>query len=290
MTRNAEYYRVGPTQGSPPDGVIAQGTHCELRGSAIGAHELVRTEDGREGYVARDALSEIVDDSNNNLITYYVEKDLYDKLKLAAKTACNFWNKFVQPKQSIVIQLSTFYANSSTIARAYKPVVNNGVRYGRVEFNTKFLVGYTNFETAGTIAHEIGHSLGFGWDDWMTLFDTNTGKFKKDAIARIPALSNMIVETGGGSGTIYSHWSETHFTNELMTGYKNRNERVLPVTIDVMGLLGNTVVESLDSERPLDQLLAETETVLFSRELDLQTIDLTAIVPSEIAEEIVPKP
>ena len=43
------------------------------------------------------------------LITYKITSDLGDKLKLGARAACNFWNRFVQPKHSIVIRLGDLH-------------------------------------------------------------------------------------------------------------------------------------------------------------------------------------
>ena len=100
----------------------------------------------------------------NTLITYKIVSDNEGKLKGAAKLSCDFWNKFVVAKSSIVIRLGIFTSFGNTIARAYKPYSRNGTVYGRVEFNTKYLSTFSESETVGTIIHEIGHTLGFGWD------------------------------------------------------------------------------------------------------------------------------
>ena len=71
-----------------------------------------------------------------------------------------------------MIRLGVFTSNTSTIARAYKPYERDGVVYGIVEFNTKYLSTYSGNEISGTIIHEIAHTLGFGWDKWMELFDS----------------------------------------------------------------------------------------------------------------------
>ena len=99
-------------------------------------------------------------------ITYKIISDIDGKLKKGARTSCNFWNRFVEPKENIVIRLGTFRSWGGTIARAYKPYRKDGVKYGLVEFNTKFLGQFSMEEIAGTIIHEIGHTLGFGWEEW----------------------------------------------------------------------------------------------------------------------------
>ena len=101
--------------------------------------------------------------SGSNLITYKIVSDQNGRLKAGARTACNFWNRFVAPSYSIVIRLGVFTANySSTIASAWRPSMKDGVMYGRVEFNTKYLLTFEPNDIAGSIVHEIGHTLGFG--------------------------------------------------------------------------------------------------------------------------------
>lgn len=136
--------------------------------------------------------------SSRTLITYYISSDVNGKLKTTAKLACNFWNRFILPKSNIVIRLGTFYHPGRTIAVSYQPYKNDSTVYGRIEFNTKYLTEFTNYEIAGTIIHEIGHTLGFGWDKWMNLFYKNTGMFKSTYIQKIPELQYMFVETDYG--------------------------------------------------------------------------------------------
>ena len=95
-----------------------------------------------------------------NIITYKIVEDFDDKLKMGARIACNFWNRFVEPSFSVVIRLDLFSRNDGTIALAHEPHDKDGVRYGRVQFNTKFLSSFSEKQIAGTIIHELGHSLG----------------------------------------------------------------------------------------------------------------------------------
>ncbi len=221
-----------------------------------------------------------------NLITYKITTDMGDMLKIGARTACNFWNRFVQPKYSIVIRLGTFTQNSNTIARAYKPYEKDGVRYGQVEFNTKYLSQFTEDEIAGTIIHELGHSLGIGWEEWDELFDHETGKFKPEAVGRLNKLEQMEVELEGGSGTALAHWDEDKFDKELMTGYQDHGEHVLPVTIDLMEVLGHTVSERLASKTDLGELLQDAVSVVFSRQDEARSLDLEHFEETELFETI----
>ncbi|WP_020680035.1 DNA/RNA non-specific endonuclease [Marinobacterium rhizophilum] len=221
-----------------------------------------------------------------NFITYKITADMDDKLKKGARTACNFWNRFVHPKYSIVIRLGTFTQSSNTIARAYKPYANDGVRYGRVEFNTKYLGQFTENEIAGTIIHEIGHTLGIGWEEWDELFDRSTGKFKPEAVCRLHALEQMEVELDGGPGTAFAHWDEHRFDNELMTGYQDHSEYVLPVTIDLMQVLGHAVNEHLDTRTFLGELLQDAASMVFSRQDEVRSLDLEHFEETELFENI----
>ena len=225
--------------------------------------------------------------SGNNLITYKISSDRDRRLKTGGRTACNFWNRFVAPRFSIVIRLGVFTANySTTIARAWRPSMKDGVMYGRVEFNTKYLLTFDPNEIAGTIVHEIGHTLGFGWDDWMKLFDQATGAFNSEAISQLNSLGTMFVETDYGPGTRLSHWDEQRFDRELMTGFQDSGEHVLPVTIDVMEVLGHRVLERLPGQTPLRQVLSEVAQVQFTRQREAKTLDLDYFEETEIFEEI----
>jgi DNA/RNA endonuclease G (NUC1) len=222
----------------------------------------------------------------SNFITYKITSDMDGRLQKGARTACNFWNRFVQPKYSVVIRLGTFTQNSYTIARAYEPYEKDGVRYGRVEFNTKYLGQFTENEIAGTIIHEMGHSLGIGWKEWDKLFDHETGKFKPAAVRRLRKLNEMEVELDGGPGTRLSHWDEDKFDRELMTGYQDQGEHVLPVTIDLMKVLGHTVSERLDTKTDLGELLQDAVSVVFSRQNEARVLDLEHFEDTDLFETI----
>jgi hypothetical protein len=72
------------------------------------------------------------------------------------------------------------------------------------------------------VLHEMLHSIGFGsiWDRKALVSDGfYTGSYARAEYNTSGGEGNIPVETGGGSGTAGSHWSETVFENELMTGY-----------------------------------------------------------------------
>ena len=234
-----------------------------------------------------EAIELLRPDKAPAFITYKIVSDLDGRLKAAARIACNFWNRFVEPNGPIVIRLETYNAPlSPTIARAYKPYSRNGVMYGRVEFNLKFLRRYSETSIAGTIVHEIGHTLGFGWETWDALYSRTTGQFNQDAVDRLGSLGQMLVELDYGSGTRHSHWDEETFDRELMTGFKDRGEHVLPVTIDVMELLGHTVIERLEGRTDLDDLLELLAHVQFSRREEARAIDRDYFEETDLLEVV----
>jgi len=220
------------------------------------------------------------------IITYHIESDYKDALRGSARKACDFWNKFILPEGSIVIRLGTFTQFGNTIARAYRPYHRDGVKYGRVQFNTDFIDRLEPNEITATIIHEIGHTLGIGWDKWMTLFSKKTGRFYKHAVKRVPALKEMLVEKDYGPGTRLVHWDEATFDNELMTGLKNKDDQVFPVTIDVFELLGHTVIERLPKKRSLASILEELDSVVFTRMEDAVQINRDVLIETEIWEEV----
>jgi hypothetical protein len=268
------------------DDLTQEAARIQIQGRALRPDEIARV---RAIYEAlphlKKALEILSADTEAALITYKIVSDVDGKLKHAARVACNFWNRFLIPKSSIVIRLGIFTSNSTTIARAYKPYTEGDVVYGRVEFNTKYLSTFTGHEIAGTIIHEIGHTLGFGWDQWMSLFDSK-GVFTDAATNVVSDLKEMRVETDGGPGTRYAHWDEDRHDEELMTGYKDNTEHVLPVTIDIMTLLGHDIAERLPQKTSLNALLDALSQVVFSRQAEAKALNLDHFEETEIWENI----
>jgi hypothetical protein len=92
----------------------------------------------------------------------------------------------------------------------------------------------TDGSLLGVLEHEMGHVLGFGtiWTDRGLLAGSGTGSPRFTghwATVEYNALfgtsaSGVPVESTGGSGTALSHWSESVFGTELMTGWYNTGQ------------------------------------------------------------------
>ena len=268
------------------EGLIQEAVQIQIQDRALRPDEIARVQ---TIYQALPHLNQALDilstEIASTLITYKIVSDIDSKLKQAARVASNFWNRFVIPNSSIVVRLGVFTSDSSTIARAYKPYEKDGVVYGVVEFNTKYLSTFSRNEISGTIIHEIGHTLGFGWDKWMDLFDSK-GVFTKAATDVLDDLKNMSVETDFGPGTKYSHWDEQRHDEELMTGFKDNTEHVLPVTIRIMTLLGHRVVEELPQKTSLGTLLDALAQIVFSRQAEAKAINLDHFEQTDLWENV----
>jgi hypothetical protein len=116
-------------------------------------------------------------------------------------------------------------------------------------------------QTAGllqtVILHEMAHVLGFGtiWTDLNLLADASpppgtdphftgaqaTTAFNAVGGASYVASLKVPVENTGGPGTVDSHWRESVFGNELMTGSVNEVNPLSRVTVASMADLGYTV-------------------------------------------------
>jgi hypothetical protein len=101
---------------------------------------------------------------------------------------------------------------------------------GRMQFDTADLASMqANGTLNDVITHEMGHVLGVGtiWSIKGVLAGVNTnnptfiGKTAKRAYGQLKGTgpTPVPVENQGGPGTANSHWRDTVFRNELMTGF-----------------------------------------------------------------------
>jgi hypothetical protein len=126
--------------------------------------------------------------------------------------------------------------------------------YGIMFFDTAdldFLEGLGFFDEV--VLHELGHVLGFGtlWNFNRTLLQGGApdprfvGPIAIAAYADLGGEGTVPVEGDqGGAGTLFSHWDEATFFNELMTGFLNSSANANPLSdlsVASMGDLGYVV-------------------------------------------------
>lgn len=125
---------------------------------------------------------------------------------------------------------------------------------GKMQFDTADL---KKMEQAGTlkdvITHEMGHVLGIGtiWTNKGLLSGASTSNpsfrgtraMKEFGILKGTGPAPVPVENTGGPGTRNSHWRETVFRNELMTGFVgdagNPLSRMTAASLQDMGYVVN---------------------------------------------------
>ena len=125
--------------------------------------------------------------------------------------------------------------------------------HGSMEFDSADLASMeANGSLLNVIVHEIGHVLGIGtlWQSKGLLVGAGTSNpifTGSQAVAAYNAIfgtnvTGVPVENSGGSGTRDSHWRESAFNNEMMTGYINAGTNPMSrVTVASLADLGYTV-------------------------------------------------
>lgn len=98
----------------------------------------------------------------------------------------------------------------------------------------------------GVVLHEMAHAMGFGtiWQQFGLLQGAGTANplyVGANALREYRSLFNarnatgVPLETTGGPGTADSHWRETLFVNELMTGYVEQAGVAMPISRITVG-------------------------------------------------------
>lgn len=120
---------------------------------------------------------------------------------------------------------------------------------GIMEFDTADLQQMASSgRLVGVIMHEMGHVLGLGtlWDQFGLKSD-NFSYTGQNALAEYRRLSGnaaatfVPLENTGGAGTQGSHWRESIFESELMTGYDSGRMQLSRLTIAALQDLGYEV-------------------------------------------------
>jgi hypothetical protein len=132
---------------------------------------------------------------------------------------------------------------------------SSGLPYhGVMEFDTADLSAMqSNGTLLGVIMHEMGHVLGIGtlWSSKGLLVGASTSNPRfigAQAVAAYNAIfgassTGVPVEAGGGAGTRNSHWRESIFGTELMTGWvgPGSNMPISRITVGSLADIGYSV-------------------------------------------------
>lgn len=131
---------------------------------------------------------------------------------------------------------------------------NNLTAIGSMQFDS---ADATNYAKLGLwddiVVHEFMHVEGFGslWNYNRSLASTSGQYTGAQGLAAYKAAGHadatyVPVETGGGSDTAGSHWSEAQLTNELMTGYINNPNHMDTFSVMSLADLGYALKSSVD--------------------------------------------
>jgi hypothetical protein len=181
---------------------------------------------------------------------------------------------------------------------------SSGLPYhGVMEFDSADLSAMqSNGTLLGVIMHEMGHVLGIGtiWAKKGLLVGASTSNPRFVGAQAVAAYNSMFgtsstgvpVEAGGGAGTRNSHWRESIFGTELMTGWvgPGSNMPISRVTVGSLADLGysvnfaaaNTVSSSLATSAAL--LSGTTQTS--SSSITTQASAVTNLAPSQQGQRI----
>lgn len=131
---------------------------------------------------------------------------------------------------------------------------NNLTAVGAMQFDSADAANYAKLGLWDDIVvHEFMHVEGFGslWNYGRSLVPTAGQYVGAKGLAAYkqtvdPTATYVPVETGGGSGTAGSHWSEARLTNELMTGYINSSNHLDAFSIQSLADLGYALKSTVD--------------------------------------------
>jgi len=123
-------------------------------------------------------------------------------------------------------------------------VRSGGLPYlGVMKFDVADIADMVSDGTFGSVVlHEMGHLLGLSKTMWQWQGLVSGSNYTgANAVSAYISLASGVqtsvpIETGGGTGTAGSHWSESVFDEELMTGYVE-SSLPMPLSIITVGAL-----------------------------------------------------
>ena len=186
--------------------------------------------------------------------------DFSIKQKIVIQSAARFWSDIVEGTQESInpdgleinFSIKEIDGLGGVLAQA-SPFPSILPNLGFIFFDKPDLEILTeDNQLLGVVKHEIGHILGFGtlwirrrvlwgkWSDDPVFTGKKASREYADLIGSVEPVF-VPVENTGAVGTINSHWRETVFKNELMTGYANHGEVLSRVTVASLKDLGYRV-------------------------------------------------
>jgi hypothetical protein len=200
----------------------------------------------------------------------------------------------IDGRGKILAEAGPCYVRSSNSAKDFRTSIGI-MKFDSADINT--LAGSGNLQQV--ITHEMMHVVGFGtfWDTTSTNllinYGANVSYVGSGGIAGCKAIGgNNICATSvpvegsqGSDGTINSHWRESTFGNELMTGFVNSGTNPLSVmSIRSLEDLGYTVNPAVADQYPD----ANTRVVINLRSiLDADAVSSPAALAWERAPRII---
>jgi hypothetical protein len=110
--------------------------------------------------------------------------------------------------------------------------------HGIMRFDSSDINAMVNNGTfLSVVMHEMGHVLGLGtlWDTFgLRSGSSYIGTNANNAYRQLGGSGFVPLETTGGSGTAFAHWSEARFDRELMTGFSETGPP-MPLSIVTIG-------------------------------------------------------
>ena len=231
------------------------------------------------GYTAGSDTLDVLDDEGSEFTidVIFIDNSLTASQQAIFTTAANRWSQIITGDVPDVTVSGSFFTDNmqrvvdDVSIEASAPFIDGvgnvlgsagptGVRstsripaVGTMRFDS---ADVASLESSGrlqdVILHEMGHVLGIGtiWSDLLLLTGaggadprfTGTGATAKYNSVFSNSESSVPVANTGGSGTADSHWRESVFDTELMTGYLDSGSNPISViTVAMLADLGYVV-------------------------------------------------
>lgn len=254
---------------------------------------------GQTDWAAVNTSTNLASDYNIELV--FVDNNLTDSQRSIFYDAANRWEEIIVGDvpdvfvsgigwvDDIVIEISApFIDGGGGILGQAGPIAvrrNSALPFaGVIELDS---ADVARLESVGqldeVVLHEMAHALGFGtvWEELDLLIGASGWNPRYVGEQAVEEYNNTFglnvnsipVEDGGGAGTRNSHWEESVFDNELMTGFLNRGEDnpISSITVAAMGDLGYDVNLGAADPYGLANAIAQSPNAIASEPMRVET-------------------